>query len=67
MTKLRAFGCALVRFGWPLTVALCGLAWLHRADLLGELALLGLWPLLAGVLSLVSMAHDMWADPGMDL
>ena len=62
MTKLRASGCALVRFGWPLTVALCGLAWLHRADLLGELALLGLWPLLCGVLGLLSVVYEVWRE-----
>ena len=44
-----------------------GVFMLNMSDLLGQAALLGLWPLLAGVLSLVSMAHDMWADPGMDL
>lgn len=43
-----------------------GVFMLNMGDLLGQAALLGLWPLLAGVLSLVSMAHDMWADPGMD-
>lgn len=43
-----------------------GVIMLNMGDLLGQAALLGLWPLLAGVLSLVSMAHDMWADPGMD-
>lgn len=43
-----------------------GVLMLNMSDLLGQAALLGLWPLLAGVLSLVSMAHDMWADPGMD-
>jgi hypothetical protein len=43
-----------------------GVFMLGMSDLLGQAALLGLWPLLAGVLSLVSMAHDMWVDPGMD-
>ena len=43
-----------------------GVIMLNMGDLLGQAALLGLWPLLAGVLSLVSMAHDMWSDPGMD-
>jgi len=43
-----------------------GVLMLNMSDLLGQAALLGLWPLLAGVLSLVSMAHDMWSDPGMD-
>ena len=43
-----------------------GVLMLGMSDLLGQAALLGLWPLLAGVLSLVSMAHDMWSDPGMD-
>lgn len=43
-----------------------GVLMLNMSDLLGQVALLGLWPLLAGVLSLASMAHDMWADPGMD-
>ena len=43
-----------------------GVFMLNMGDLLGQAALLGLWPLLAGVLSLVSIAHDMWADPGMD-
>lgn len=43
-----------------------GVIMLKMGDLLGQAALLGLWPLLAGVLSLVSIAHDMWADPGMD-
>jgi hypothetical protein len=43
-----------------------GVIMLGMSDLLGQVALLGLWPLLAGVLSLVSMAHDMWVDPGMD-
>jgi len=43
-----------------------GVFMLNMGDLLGQAALLGLWPLLAGVLSLVSMAHDMWSDPGMD-
>ena len=43
-----------------------GVFMLNMSALLGQAALLGLWPLLAGVLSLVSMAHDMWSDPGMD-